>query len=68
MARGPQKWSQKVTHWYPRGEKRKRGRPIFRWEDDIKRVAGALWRRVAKNRELWKGLEEAYVKGQTRTV
>jgi hypothetical protein len=35
MARGPQKWSQKVTHWYSRGEKSKRVRPIYRWEDDM---------------------------------
>jgi hypothetical protein len=49
---GTSKMVKKVTHWYPRGEKRKRGRPIFRWEDDIKRVAGAIWHREAKNRVL----------------
>jgi hypothetical protein len=36
-----------------RVSERKRGRPIFRWEDNIKRVAGAIWPREAKNRELW---------------
>ena len=35
-----------------------------RWADDIKKVAGTEWMRMAKDRKKWKSLEEAYVKGQ----
>ncbi|KAG7297348.1 hypothetical protein JYU34_013337 [Plutella xylostella] len=64
MIRGNQeKWTQMVTVWYPRDQKRKKGRPYQRWDDDIKKVAGPLWMRTARDREAWKRLEEAYVQG-----
>jgi exonuclease III len=56
-----EKWTKDITEWYPRQGKRKRGRPIMRWEDDIKKKAGATWRREAKDRTKWKAWEEAYV-------
>ena len=54
------KWAKDVTEWCPRGNKRSKGRPRRRWEDDIKRVAGISWRRKAQKRILWKALGEAY--------
>ncbi|CAF4744183.1 unnamed protein product [Pieris macdunnoughi] len=66
MLRSPhEKWSKIVTEWYPRDGKRRRGRPRKRWEDELKLTAGYNWRRVANDREQWKGLEEAFAKRQT---
>uniref|UniRef100_A0A2H1V663 SFRICE_031899 n=1 Tax=Spodoptera frugiperda TaxID=7108 RepID=A0A2H1V663_SPOFR len=59
-----EKWTKIITEWYPRDGKRNKGRQTKRWEDDIKKVAGPEWIRVAKNREKWKSLEEAYVERQ----
>jgi hypothetical protein len=55
------RWSHKVTFWRPRETKRSVGRPKKRWIDDITAVAGKQWMRIAKDREAWKQLEEAYV-------
>lgn len=63
--RGHDKWSKKVTMWYPREGKRKRGRPQKRWDDDIREVAGVMWNRVALERTEWKRLEEAFADWQT---
>ncbi|CAH2098347.1 unnamed protein product [Euphydryas editha] len=58
------KWTKIITEWYPRDGNRSRGRQRKRWEDDLKKVAGPDWIRVAKEREKWKSLEEAYVERQ----
>ncbi|GBP16134.1 hypothetical protein EVAR_9854_1 [Eumeta japonica] len=50
--------------WYPRDGKRNKGRPIKRWEDDIKGVAGPEWTRIARETDRWKSLEEAFVERQ----
>ncbi|XP_045453281.1 uncharacterized protein LOC123662483 [Melitaea cinxia] len=44
--------------------KRNKGRQMKRWEDDLKKVAGPVWMRIARDRSMWKKLEEAYVEGQ----
>ncbi|CAK1591386.1 unnamed protein product [Parnassius mnemosyne] len=54
------KWSRRVTEWYPRDSKRRRGRQHTRWEDEIRLTAGPNWRRVARDRQQWKSLEEAF--------
>lgn len=59
------KWSRQVTDWYPRDGRRNRGKQYLRWEDDIKITVGPNWRRVAKDREQWKLLEEAYAERHT---
>lgn len=59
-----EKWTRIITEWQPRDSKRNRGRQTRRWEDDIKKVAGPIWTRIAKNRTEWKSLEEAYVERQ----
>ncbi|CAH2097703.1 unnamed protein product [Euphydryas editha] len=54
------KWSKQVTVWYPRDGNRSRGRKVRRWEDELKMTLGPLWMRVARDREQWKELEEAF--------
>lgn len=56
----PEKWTNAVMEWYPRNGKRKKGRQIKRWEDDLPKG----WRRLSRDRDKWRGLGEAYVKGQ----
>lgn len=65
MIRGKQKWCKIVTEWYPREGQRRRGRPQKRWDDDICQVAGKTWYRVARDRQEWKRLEEAFAEGQS---
>ncbi|GBP42023.1 hypothetical protein EVAR_95022_1 [Eumeta japonica] len=65
VIRGHDKWSKRVTRWYPREGKRKRDRPQKRWDDDIRQVAGVIWNRVAQDRNEWKRLEEAFADWQT---
>lgn len=58
------KWTRIITTWYPRDRKRKKGRPLKRWEDDIRGAAGGLWIRHSMNRNEWRALEEVFVTGQ----
>ncbi|XP_048003896.1 uncharacterized protein LOC125240093 [Leguminivora glycinivorella] len=37
--------------------KRGRGKPVTRWEDEIKNVAGQNWMQIAQERDEWKTLE-----------
>lgn len=60
--RGAEKWNRSIVFWYPRNRKRKPGRQIRRWEDEIKATAGKLWTRRALNRVEWKEMEEAFAK------
>lgn len=55
------RWTQRVTCWRPRETKRSIGRPQKRWIDDVQKVAGKKWMRIARDREAWKHLEEAYI-------
>lgn len=68
MREGLEKWTKDLIEWYPRGHKRKRGRPTLRWSDDLKRIGGVDWPRKARDRITWKDLEEAYVGRQTEVV
>lgn len=54
------RWCQVATNWFPRDKKRRRGRPMKRWCDDIEKVAGKLWSRTARDRCAWARLEEAF--------
>lgn len=62
-----EKWTRLITEWLPRDSKRNRGRQFKRWEDDIIKIAGPIWTRIAKDRIEWKSLEEAYVERQAAT-
>lgn len=59
-----EKWTKIITEWYPRESRRSRGRQTKRWEDDFKKAAGPEWLRIAKDRDKWKALEEAFVERQ----
>lgn len=66
MLRGTQeKWSNIITDWYPRDERRNRERQSKRWEDELKLTAGPKWRRVARDKVQWKLLEKAFAKRHT---
>lgn len=64
IIRGTDKWSKRVTQWYPREGERGAKRPLMRWDDDIAQVAGRTWSRVAIDRREWRRLEEAFAEGQ----
>ena len=59
------RWSTKITLWYPRGFKRPRGRPNLRWDHDIRKQAGITWPRKANNRKLWAQMKNDYVREAT---
>jgi len=42
------RWRTNVPHWIPRS----RRRPNVRWVDEIKRVSGASWVRIAADRDM----------------
>ncbi|CAH2103651.1 unnamed protein product [Euphydryas editha] len=68
MLRSPiEKWSKRITLWYPRDCARKQGRPIRRWEDEFRQTLGPYWMRVAADRGYWKQLEEAYARRHIET-
>ncbi|GBP42187.1 Ecdysteroid UDP-glucosyltransferase [Eumeta japonica] len=46
-------------------EKRSKGRPLKRWADDIKELAGKDWLILSQNRDKWKELEEAFTRKGT---
>lgn len=39
-----------VNNWTPREDKRKRGRPPTRWDDDLRRCYATTWRRLTRRR------------------
>jgi endonuclease/exonuclease/phosphatase family metal-dependent hydrolase len=59
------RWGGKVLEWRPRTGRRSVGRPPARWTDDLVKVAGVRWMRVAQDRSLWHSLGEAYVQQWT---
>lgn len=54
------RWTTKTTSWPGPSGHRKRGRPNARWADDVTKIAGTHWMRVAIDREQWSSLEEAF--------
>ena len=56
------RWTTRITQWYPRGITRPRRRPNLKWDYDIKKVAGTTWSRQAQDREAWKQMKEDYVR------
>lgn len=54
------RWTIRATLWPGPAGYRKRGRPQTRWADDITRIAGRDWVTVARNRNAWQSLEEAF--------
>ena len=55
------RWTIRTTEWQPRSGKRSRGRPRKRWRDDILKLVGGTWSRIAKERTTWRSLTEGYI-------
>jgi len=62
------RWTKCVLDWRPYDRTRPIGRPPERWDDDIKRylmrtgqTTNKNWQKLAKNRETWKNLKEAFL-------
>ena len=58
-----ERWTKKITEWCPINKTRNRGRPARRWRDDLKLAAGVEWSRIARDRDAWSHLGEAYALG-----
>ncbi|XP_045454944.1 uncharacterized protein LOC123664445 [Melitaea cinxia] len=55
-----ERWTKRVTEWTgPQGYRRV-GRPLTRWADDLTHTAGRDWLNIAKDRDTWHSLEEAF--------
>ncbi|KAL0881844.1 hypothetical protein ABMA27_001620 [Loxostege sticticalis] len=54
------RWTMETTRWKGPSGKRSVGRPKRRWADDLDYFAGKDWMTLARNRELWMDLEEAF--------
>lgn len=55
-----ERWSSEVTTWKGPEGKRRRGRPLARWADDVVEIAGPNWVWKAQDRNKWQSLEEAF--------
>ena len=53
------RWTIRSTEWQKEGV-RSVGRPKRHWRDDIVGQQGAIWTRIAKDREKWKTLAKGY--------
>lgn len=56
-------WTVNTTIWKRPIGKRRVGRPKRRWADDITEIIGKDWQTIGKDRDQWKGLEEAFTRG-----
>lgn len=55
------RWSKRVMEWYPRNNKRNRGRPKDKWDKEMSLVCGGVtWRRVAQERGEWRRMGKVY--------
>lgn len=57
-----EKWNKPMTEWIPYNCKRRKGRSITRWRDEIRNRVGWSWRRIAENRTMWRKIGEAYAR------
>ena len=61
MRRTDDRWTKRITEWYPRLGTRKRGRPPQRWDKEMAAHCGQLWRRQAADRQMWTTLGEGFL-------
>ncbi|KAG6452493.1 hypothetical protein O3G_MSEX007653 [Manduca sexta] len=55
-----ERWAKKITTWKGPVGKRNKGRPVEKWLDEILKVAGKNWLQKAKDRNMWRNMEEAF--------
>lgn len=60
--RNRERWETKIEEWTPLEQKRKVGRPITRWRDELVKQFGIKWKQKAHNRKVWEGMGEAYAR------
>ena len=58
------RWTTKLTFWQPSGHTRNKGRPKFRWRDDLDKFR-KHWHRDASDRLRWRQMGKAYVQLRT---
>ena len=58
------RWTTKLTFWQPRGHTRNKGRPKFRWRDDLDKFR-KHWHRDESDRLRWRQMGKAYVQLRT---
>ena len=58
------RWTTKLTFWQLRGHTRNKGRPKFRWRDDLDKFR-KHWHRDASDRLRWRQMGKAYVQLRT---
>ncbi len=59
------RWAYLSTFWFPTQYKRKRGKQVSRWEDEItKFLTNKAYHRVAWDRKEWNRLKEAFAQGK----
>ena len=58
------RWTTKLTFWQPRDHTRNKGRPKFRWRDDLDKFR-KHWHRDASDRLRWRQMGKAYVQLRT---
>ena len=58
------RWTTKLTFWQPRGHTRNKGRPKFRWRDDLDKFR-KHWHRDTSDRLRWRQMGKAYVQLRT---
>ena len=56
------KLNHRLTFWRPTGGKRRVGRPLTRWVDEVVRVAGPNWPSKARNRPTWRSVTLTYAR------
>ena len=61
-----ERWTKTIMNWRP-PTKRPMGRPPERWANTIKRMAGTNWQQVARDRQKWKEIGEAYIQQWIQT-
>ncbi len=62
------KWNKIATSWTPKERKRRRGRPQIRWVDEVDKVTGFCWSKIAQDRKKWADLAEAYAQSWAASV
>ena len=54
------RWTKRITDWFPYNDKRSKKRSDTNWRDDIENYE-KTWQRITQDRQLWKELRKAYV-------
>ena len=61
MRRTDDRWTRRMTEWYPRSSLRRRGRPSRRWDEELVNHCSQQWRRQAADRQRWASIEEGFL-------